>query len=638
MDYDATRSGIFLILLSLLFIRIVPAQGFGDRLVLDPALAPFYHGVASGDPLTDRVIIWTRVTTAETEVFGIWRTATDSMFTQNVQDGIWSTDASKDYTVKVDVTGLSEDTWYYYEFEALGSRSVRGRTKTLPSSSIDNYRLVFVNCSDFNTGYYNVYSRIRERNDFDAVYHLGDYIYEYEDSRYISSGLKVRDIEPLHELITLADYRTRYNFYRLDPELRKLHQQYPWIVTWDDHETANNSWFGGAVNHNPDQGEGVWNDRKTAGSQSFIEWMPIRESDTGDPLDIYRGFKVGDLAEIYVIESRLSYRSLQDAFIATFPQFDQANRGILGPTQFNWLKTELMNSTRTWQVMVSPVPFSTLLYGTDPNIRAEDPWDGYPLQRNLLLSHLDDNDIDNFTVISGDLHQAFAMDIPRFIENPNNPQNYNPATGEGSIGVNFVGTASSSVLCCRNTNPVEWAGNNPHMKYQNLVNNGYCLLDITHDLMTCDYWFVDTVSIAGDTSHWWEASLCVEDGEMHLDVCAGPSQGDTIYFPFAPCGPRAGGDTIDPVGTIEHLGDITGVHPLPASEAVGVQFFLQNPGDIYFEVIGLRGQIHLRESYGQLDRGIHYRNLLLHELPPGQYILSIRDGNRLIASRKIIRM
>lgn len=616
------------------------SQGYGDRLDLNPALQPFYHGVASGDPLTDRVIIWTRITTEEDVVYGKWRMAKDSLFTVDLIEGYFNTDGSKDYTVKVDVTGLEANTWYFYEFEALGRRSVRGRTKTAPSGSTEQYRIAFVNCTDFNTGYFNVYSRICERNDVDAIYHLGDYIYEYNNDRYLTSGLKVRDIEPVDEIITLTDYRTRYSWYRLDPELRKLHQQYPWVVTWDDHETANNSWVGGADNHQVAT-EGNWYDRKQAGAQAFHEWLPIRTSDSGDPFDIYRSFDIGNLAKFFVLETRLQYRSHQDVFIATFPQFDQSSRGMISPAQMSWLQSGLSGTEATWKVMVSPVIFSTLLYGVEPNIRGEDVWDGYPLQRNVLLSYLANNDIDNFTVISGDLHMALAFDIPRFIDNPFNINNYNPATGEGSIGVNFSGTSGSAVLCCRNTNTGTWQGNNPQMKYINVVQNGYNILDITQDLITCDYFYVNTVQQPGDTSDIWGASYCVENGAGHLEACDGPSVSSIDPFPFAPCWPRMGGDSIAPpvTGFELHLGDIIGVYPIPAADAVGVQFFLQSSGKLVFEIRDIRGQLAIRENEGQLESGLHYRNIDITQLPKGSYILTIRDRDRgIIASRRIIRL
>ena len=615
------------------------SQGHGDRLELDARLAPFYHGVASGDPLSDRVIIWTRVTTEDPQAFGIWRIATDSLFTDNLKEGVFNTDASTDFTVKIDVTGLSPDTWYFYEFEVQGERSVRGRTKTIPVDLTNNYRIAFISCSDFNTGYFNVYSRIKDRNDLDAIYYMGDYIYEYEDSRYIASGLKVRDIEPLHETISLTDYRTRYSFYKLDPELRKLHQQYPWVMTWDDHETANNSWTGGASNHSPGD-EGTWADRVDAGAKAYHEWMPIRPNDSGDPLEIYRSYDIGDLVTFYVLESRLTYRSKQDQLITLLPQFDQAERGILGTDQLIWLLDGLQTTDSKWKVMVSPVVFSTVLYATDPNIRTDDVWDGYPLQRNIILNYLDAHDIDNFVAISGDLHMAFGMDIPRNMENVNNPNFYNPATGEGSIGVNFVSTAVSSVMCCRNSNPDTWATDNAHMKYQNIKKNGYSVLDISSEKITCDYFYVDTVGVPNDSSHWWEASLCVEDGAGHLENCDGPSESSRPLYPMAPCWPRADGDTTDPVGIAEiSLGDIIGVYPIPAADAVGIQFFLQAEAMISFDLFNSDGQHMLSEHSQHYSKGVHYKNIIISTLPKGNYILTIRNGDRqIIASRKILRM
>jgi len=460
------------------------AQGFGDRLDVDPRLAPFYHGVASGDPLSDRVILWSRITTDEPVVDGIWRIATDSLFTDNLKEGFWSTDASKDYTIKVDATDLESNTTYYYEFEALERRSVRGRTKTTPVGETDSYRIVFISCGDMTTGYFNVLSRITERNDFDAVYHLGDYIYEYESDKYLTSGIKVRDVEPEHEVISLTDYRTRYSYYHLDQELRKMHQQYPFIITWDDHETANDSYKDGASNHSPE--EGSWQDRKSVAAQAFHEWMPIRTNDSGNLLDITRSFEIGDLATFFLPESRLQYRNKQEGIFGLFPELDNADRGMLHPDNLNWFKNGLSNSDAKWKVMVSPVTFSTLIIGQNPTFRNPDLWDGYPHQRQNILDHIANNNIENFVAISGDYHMAYALDIPHQIHNPSNLNNYNPESGAGSIGVNFAGTSYSAEPCCPNI-PVQGLMDiNPHMKYANVAYNGYSLLDINHNVMTCE--------------------------------------------------------------------------------------------------------------------------------------------------------
>ena len=248
-----------------------------DRSLLDSIIQPFYHGVASGDPLQDRVIIWTRVTTDTASVQVKWRMAKDSNMQNIVAQGVTTTDASKDYTLKVDVTGLQPDTYYYYEFEALGRYSQRGRTKTLPVGSVANFRIAVVNCSNYSFGYFNAYDAITKRNDVDLVIHLGDYIYEDGLRRGVSAidTIKRRTF-PEYDAFDLGSYRQRYAWYRLDPSLRNLHQQFPMVVIWDDHEFANDAIADTSSYHNPAT-QGSWAVRKATAIRVFKEWIPMRE-------------------------------------------------------------------------------------------------------------------------------------------------------------------------------------------------------------------------------------------------------------------------------------------------------------------------------------------------------------------------
>lgn len=294
---------LYLVLIGL----IITLQAFlqGSVLVrsaLDPELTPFYHGVASGDPLPDAVIIWTRVTPGEPmeSIEVQWRVSRDTTFNNIVASGVFVTNEDRDYTVKVDVTGLEPNTWYYYEFSALERNSLIGRTKTAPVGGVDQLRFATVSCSNYPAGYFNAYQKIVDRNDVDAVLHLGDYLYEYGGS----------NILPNTDIVQLADYRIRHSVYKLDSMLRNAHQQYPWIVTWDDHESANNSWRGGAENHNTST-QGPWIDRKIASVRAYDEWMPIRMPDEEDQFRIYRKISYGDLADIFVLDTRLYDRDLQ---------------------------------------------------------------------------------------------------------------------------------------------------------------------------------------------------------------------------------------------------------------------------------------------------------------------------------------
>ncbi len=280
------------------------------------ATAEFLHGVASGDPLQDRVILWTRVTSPGNGAVSVeWAVASDADFSAIVKSGVTTTDSSRDYTVKVDADGLNPGQEYFYRFSVGDRISSRGRTKTLPTGSVDRLRLAIVSCSNFPAGYFNVYNALGRRSDIDAILHLGDYIYEYALGGY---GMQTKDemetatrLErlpiPEHEIVTLEDYRARHAQYKADRDLQMAHASAPFICIWDDHEIANDGWVAGAENHNP--GEGEWIDRQVAAVKAYFEWMPIREPKDRTHLEIYRSFEFGDLASLFMLETRVSARS-----------------------------------------------------------------------------------------------------------------------------------------------------------------------------------------------------------------------------------------------------------------------------------------------------------------------------------------
>lgn len=272
----------------------------------DSSLAPFYHGVASGDPLKDAVIIWTRVTTNATEVTVNWKVATDATMATIVKQGTVTTSDAKDYTVKIDVTDLNPNTTYYYQFEALGQSSEIGKTRTSPTGNVDNVRFGIVSCSNYQNGYFNAYQELSERTDIDAVIHLGDYIYEYETGGYGYSDAVGRGHLPENEIITLSDYRVRYSYYRLDPMLRSVHQQHPFILVWDDHEFSNDANKFGAENHD-EATEGSWETRKNNAYKAYFEWMPVRANSIQE-YRLYRDFSYGNLADIFMLDTRIEGR------------------------------------------------------------------------------------------------------------------------------------------------------------------------------------------------------------------------------------------------------------------------------------------------------------------------------------------
>ncbi len=294
--------------------RIAPAAAL--TLALRPAIASpaasFDFGVASGDPTPTGVLLWTRVTPrfdGETEVN--WQVARDPEFGRVVAQGTTSTSAARDYTVKVEVEGLAPGESYFYRFTSLQAVSQVGRTKTLPVGELGRFVFGVCSCSNYPAGYFNAYKLMAQTDSIDAVLHLGDYIYEYPKNGYASQDSRrlQRESLPGHETVSLADYRARHAQYKSDPDLQDVHARHPFIVTWDDHESTNDSWTGGAQNH--DESEGDWVTRRDAAVQAYYEWMPIREPEKRDRTAIYRAFELGDLATLVMLETRMSARTEQ---------------------------------------------------------------------------------------------------------------------------------------------------------------------------------------------------------------------------------------------------------------------------------------------------------------------------------------
>ncbi|HCD13396.1 alkaline phosphatase D family protein [Shewanella sp.] len=327
--------------------------------------ADFLHGVASGDPTQDAVIIWTRVTPQTAgDVRVSWQVSRDGAFSDLVTTGEMVTNAERDYTVKVDAIGLESGSRYFYRFMTGDKTSTVGMTKTLPEGAVDSVKLAVMSCANFPAGYFNVYELAAQRDDLDAMLHLGDYIYEYGRGGYASEHAAElgREVLPAGELLSLSDYRTRYGQYRGDASLQKLHAKLPFITVWDDHEVANDTWKDGAENHN--QGEGDFDARKQAALQAYFEWLPIRPWREGNHEEIYRSFSFGDLLDLHMLDTRvlardkqLEYGNYLDSATGAFndQQFladvTDTQRTLLGQTQLLWLQGKLLQSSAKWQLL-----------------------------------------------------------------------------------------------------------------------------------------------------------------------------------------------------------------------------------------------------------------------------------------------
>lgn len=318
----------------------------------DSSQRPFYHGVASGDPLQDRVILWTRVTPndSSSKILVKWEISENPDFKTITKSDTITTSILRDFTVKVDAIGLQPKTKYYYRFLALDKTSPTGETKTLGQET-DSLKLAIVSCANWEWGFFNPYSKIADRKEIDAVIHLGDFLYETASGKYGDTTIGRFNI-PRHEIVSLSDYRTRYSQYRLDVGLKRISAQHPMIAIWDDHEIANNSYTEGAQNHQPEEGD--YQKRKAAARQAYYEWIPIRENQPH-----YRKFSFGKLVDLVMLDERLAGRVKQVDSISD-PNFENENRSMLGEAQLQWLEGELKNSVSTWRIIGNQVPFSDL--------------------------------------------------------------------------------------------------------------------------------------------------------------------------------------------------------------------------------------------------------------------------------------
>ncbi len=611
-----------------LFSQAPLPSNISERIALDDALRPFYHGVASGDPTQNSVILWTRLTTDETDPVVEWKVATDTFMRNVIQSGTATTSADKDYTIKADVTGLQPNTYYFYEFSYDNKYSLRGRTKTLPVGNVDKLRFAVVSCSSFPHGYFNVYQAINQRNDVDAIIHLGDYIYEYGKNEYGT----VRVPEPTNEILSLADYRLRHSMYKLDSMLMRLHQQFPFFTIWDDHEFADNSYTDGAENHSPTT-EGSWKNRKSAALEAYAEWMPIRSVDTATSVKIYRKYSIGNLVDLFFLDTRITARKEQN-ILASISGVDDSTHYLLGPEQFDWLKTGLQQSTATWkvigqQVMMAPFKVFNIAFNSDQ-------WDGYPSERKKFFKMVNDNHINNLIVLTGDIHSAWASDLP-FGTTP-----YNMHTGAGSAGVEFVTTAVTSPaipLTGILGNIAEDAfarlvgDNNPHVKHNNFVDRGFLIIDFSPEKTQSDFYTIETIE-RPNPNYQYQVSFYTEKDSNHLKRSTQPTTFIGIPPVKAPLNPR---QTVTTGIRNQSMSfEISGVYPNPFVNYTGLQFYLHQPADVTCSVYALSGALVFQKYIGFKSRGFYFEKFDLSSLAAGEYLISLSSGDESI-SRKLIK-
>lgn len=431
----------------------------------------FNFGVSSGDPLADRVILWThaQVPGLSEDVALTYEVSTDATFATLVSSGSTKATAATGHTAKADATGLAAGKDYFFRFRSGDTISPVGRTRTLPAAGVSNVSMAVFSCSNYPAGYFNVYAEAAKAGPQFAV-HLGDFIYEYGADGYASTDAKAlgRTVEPANECLTLTDYRKRYAQYRSDPDSKVFYATLPLIAVWDDHEVANDTYKDGAENHTTAT-EGSFAARRAAAIQAWHEWMPVRAPDAGNLMKIYRSFDFGGLTALHMLDTRVIGRDKQIEFAellnpataaAAQTTLASTTRSIMGSTQLQWLQGQLAASKATWQVLGQQVlmarmafPVSILTHlnpdNTSPAALAAgqkaisdyltakataaqapalltdaqkalldttlnpklgynlDAWDGYPVEREIVLSTAAQLG-KKLVVLAGDTHNAWC--------------------------------------------------------------------------------------------------------------------------------------------------------------------------------------------------------------------------------------
>lgn len=561
-----------------------PPTGDGGRAEpndeqIDPnGAGSFRHGVASGDPYSDSVLLWTRFTPEQdgaVQVF--WVIATDPALTQVVDQGSFISNAARDYTVKViagangsgNNTPLADDSTFYYQFQAFGAKSPIGRTRTAPASttSPDKLRFAYFSCAMYSLGYFNAYNTAAQRKDLNAILFLGDYIYEYGGNGDLGQAINPdRRMEPPNETATLDDYRVRHAWYKGDANLQELHRQNPAICVWDDHESTNDSYQCGADNHTEgsEGTDGSWTTRKNESYKAYWEWMPVREqfnpaSPTFGGQQLYRQFSYGTLLDVFMLDTRQQGRDIQ---IGSNDEAREAGRGMMSEAQERWLLEGLRDSTATWKLIGQQTMISQLFAQPATPLREAQPftfdaWDGYLWQRGRIINFLAGEPVQSWRADSGlnppdgDECDTSSGALVGFLPSTDSRTNWsvqndsagtavqnvmvitgdihNPFACEVALdsndAVNYQRGASGSVaveFVCGSVTMVgapqgtPWEQANPHMHYNGAGFHGYTLLDITSSRCQAEWWINADINVPLDVEQI-DAVYSVQSGSPYLN-------------------------------------------------------------------------------------------------------------------------
>lgn len=477
----------------------------------------FNHGVASGDPLSDRVILWTRVTPQQAgPVRVILEVSKDKSFSLIVFSQKLQTSSLSDYTIKYDFLAkkyCDSDKGFFYRFRAGNAISEIGKSKTFSENTI-SAKIGIFSCSNFPAGYFNAYQAAAEKDGLDLWLHLGDYLYEYPMGGYATDKAKKlgRVPEPLHEMISLSDYRLRHAQYKQDQGSKALHKHAPLIAVWDDHEFSNDAWKRGAENHSEDGSEGDFYARRSAAIKAYYEWMPIREQQ--NKRRIFREFKIGKLIHLIMLDTRQFGRDkqIQPKNYLTKSGFNQAkfyndlnsaNRELLGAEQLDWIESKIINSDAVWTIFGQQVLMAKLKFpdiskmlkskeipgflkpylkflglGIPSNL---DAWDGYPAERNRLYKIMS-NAKKRFISLAGDTHNSWVSELK------------NKSGNKVGIELGAPSVTSPGITDILNLDEKEFVDSivriNNELQWMNPSNRGYLSLNCRKDKIIASFNFI----------------------------------------------------------------------------------------------------------------------------------------------------
>ncbi len=474
---------------------------------------PFQLGVASGDPAPDGFVLWTRLAPRPLETGGgmsdapvkvSWMVAEDEGMTKVVAQGLANAVPQWAHSVHVEVAGLKPDRWYWYQFKAGGEVSQKGRTRTMPADGTlpERLRFAFASCQHYETGLFTAYEHMA-REDLDLVFHLGDYIYEYE-----GIDKRVRKHHGL-EITSLDDYRARHAQYKTDPALQAMHARAPWAVTWDDHEFDNNC--AGDISEESSVAPEDFLLRRAAAYQAYYEHMPLRRSalPKGPDMLLYRGLRFGELASFYVLDTR-QYRTDQpcgDGTKAPCGEEMNPDATLMGLEQRDWLFRNLDASTAKWNALAQQVMIARVDRKAGEEVGySMDQWPGYEMERRCLLQFLRDHPVKNPVAFAGDIHSNWANELIADFDDPESK----------SVATEFVGTSisSSGDGMAEPKSLAETYSENPFVKFHN-AERGYVTCEVTPKTWRTDFKTVEYVSRPGAPLQT-RATFVVEDGRPVL--------------------------------------------------------------------------------------------------------------------------